>query len=779
MGRRLNIALCIGMLDMEFSDAICEGALMAAKKIDANLFVLPAGIINVKNKPSEEELLRYLYQYNILYSCPKSHSFDAVILEYGVITSLLEPEKKKEFLKEFGDIPILLMVGSEDGYHSITLDNKAGIKQAVQHLVQYHNCKKIGFVSGPKTNQDAIERLEAFKEAIKQYGLDDSERLITYGDFTEFYPEITEEFIKANPDIEAIVYANDQMAVSGYEALRNMNLEPGKDILITGFDDSRFSIMMEPHFTSVKADTKEVAYRAVLACPDLVEGKYVDEQIASKLVVRESCGCNNVNIAKRITENMQKLQKEEFITYLIDEVAEEYFNIFYDQSEKIAAIDILKHYFGFCFGMLQPDGTLRIQEDELEAEYLKYIQLNEKGYISLETLFLIDQIIYRYISSNSNDEKNCLLLTEKILILRENFASNLRTRILLTSEQDKTYGKLLGNITRDMLQQQFRDESKRYETVILKLQRMGYASSYIYIYEKGIVNDGHSKWEMPEKLYLKGYHDRDTVNLYSDYECEVKFDEIFSDKYMPGDRRFDMLVLPLFSNEVQYGLLLIETELDSFSYAQQVASQVSVSMEAISIIREQNEIKKELEVSLAKSVETNKILDQMSRLDPMTGVTNRRGFFQTIQTIIKDKSNYGKKAVALYADMDNLKIVNDEFGHDDGDFAIKTIARVLSESFDSSDVVGRMGGDEFAALAIVNEEDFPKKIRNKIQTAMKEFNEQSDKPYYVNISIGIYEFVIDETVNIEQVFNKADADLYIEKKEKKKRICIYKEMDRK
>ena len=775
MGRRLNIALCIGMLDTEFSDAICEGALMAAKKIDANLFVLPAGIINVKNKPSEEELLRYLYQYNVLYSCPKSQSFDAVILEYGVITSLLEPEKKKEFLKEFGDIPILLMVGSEEGYHSITLDNKAGIKQAVHHLVNLHNCKKIGFVSGPKTNQDAIERLEAFQEAVHQYGLDESEKLIAYGDFTEFYPEITEELIKANPDIEAIVYANDQMAVSGYEALRNMNLEPGKDVLITGFDDSRFSIMMEPHFTSVRADTKEVAYQAVLACPDLVAGTYVDEQIASRLVVRESCGCNNENIAKRIAENMRKLPKDEFITYLAEELVEEYFNIFYDESERTGAINILKHYCEYYLGMLQPDGTLKIQEDEFEAEYRKYIQLHEKGYISLEVLFLIDQILYRYISNKVKGASQCLLLTEKTTIMRENFTSNVRTRNLLTSEQGKTYEKLLGNITRDMLQQQFHDESKRYETVILKLQRMGYASSYIYIYENGIVNTGQSNWNMPEKLYVKGYHNRDTVKLYSDYECEARFDEIFSDKYMPTDRRFDMLVLPLFSNEIQYGLLLIETELDSFGYVQQVASQVSVSMEAISIIKEQNEIKKELEASLAKSVETNKILDQMSRLDPMTGVTNRRGFFQTINSIINDKRYYGKKAIAVYADMDNLKIVNDEFGHDDGDFAIKTIARVLSESFRSSDVVGRMGGDEFAAFAIVNQENFSQKIRERIQTSLKEFNDQSDKPYYVNISIGIHEFVINESVNIEHVFSKADANLYIEKKEKKKRICIYKD----
>ena len=141
---------------------------------------------------------------------------------------------------------------------------------------------------------------------------------------------------------------------------------------------------------------------------------------------------------------------------------------------------------------------------------------------------------------------------------------------------------------------------------------------------------------------------------------------------------------------------------------------------------------------------------------------------------MKNPQNWGKKAAAIYADMDNLKIVNDEFGHDEGDYSIKTIARILSESFRSSDVVGRMGGDEFAAFAIINQDSCSDKIKDRIQKSMKEFNDQSDKPYYVNISIGVYEFIINDTVEIEQILTKADAELYIEKKEKKKRICVYK-----
>ena len=758
------------MLDAEISAAICEGALNAASKTDANLFILPVGIINEKLRPNDEEWFRYNYQYNSLYSCLKLQSFDAVIMEYGVITSLLEPEQKREFLKEPGDVPILLLAGTEEGYHSITIDNSAGIRQAVWHLVSVHGCKKVGFVSGPKTNQDANERLNAFREAVREYGLDDSDELITYGDFTEFYPEITEELIKANPGIEAIVYANDQMAASGYTALKNLNLIPGRDVLITGYDDSRFCIMMDPHLTSAKVDSVEMGYRAVLACRDLTEGRYKDEQVASRLVVRESCGCDSGNIAARITDDIEQRSGDELVGFMVQEIMEEYFDFFYDPAEKDKVTGIIKRYFEFYFSMVQPDGTLMIDEDTLEEEYRKYIRLNEKGYINLETLFLIDQILYRYISRRVNDAGSCIRLSEIITILRERYTSSVRAGNLLSIEQSKTNETILANITRDMLLRQFQDESKRYETVITKLQLMGYASASVYMYENGIVNDGTNRWSMPKKLYIKGNYDRETVKMYSEKGGRIGCGEIFSDKYMPKDRRFDMLVLPLFSGETQYGLLLIETGLDSFKTAQRAACQISVSMEAINIIKEQKEIKRELEVNLAKSVAANKKLDEMSRIDPMTGVTNRRGFFMTIREILKNPQNHGKKAVAIYADMDNLKIVNDEFGHDEGDFSIKTIAGILSGSFRSSDVVGRMGGDEFAAFAIINKGSCADKIKARIQKSMEEFNAKSDKPYYVNISMGFHEFIIDDTVEIEQVLTKADAELYIEKKEKKKRI---------
>ncbi len=775
--KRLNIALCIGMLESDFSYAICEGALMAAKDLDANLFIFPGGILDLGERPNEERNLRYHYQYNTLYSYPNNCSFDVVIIEYGVITSLLAPEKKKKFLEYFKDVPSILLAGSEEGYPSITIDNREGIRQAVRHLVQEHGCRTIGFVSGPKTNQDAIERLQAYKDAVKEFGAKEAESLIEYGDFTSYFPEYTENIIRNNPGVEAVVYANDQMAVSGFQAVENMGLVPGKDILITGFDDSPLAMMVEPYMTTVRVDVKEIAYQAVMCCPDLVEGKHIDITVPSKLVIRESCGCNSDNIVRQVSGEMYKLNRETAVQFLVNELMEKYVDSIYEPIEKARVRKVMVDYFNYYLSLLRDDGTLMMDEKEFGKQYHLFEDIYIRGYLSMENLFLVNQILYGYMSNLLKNDTECRWLLEQTSFTSNSAATVENKKKFVADERNKVFESLLTNITGDILQQQmFADEAHRFESVINKLQRMHYKSSYLYVYSEKMIYNGNHKWTIPDSCYIRASHDGDKVSVYDEYEKVIKCCDIFSDANMPTEHRFDELVLPLFSNEVQFGLSLMEVDIESFRFAQQIACQISVTLEVLDIIKEQNKIKKELEINLAKTVETNKLLDEMSTMDPMTGVKNRRGFFQVVENIIRNEANRGKKALAVYADMDCLKVVNDEFGHDDGDFSIKTIANTLSDSFRKNDVVGRMGGDEFAAFAMVNQDDYGEVIKKRIKDSLARFNEQCDKPYYVNMSVGYYEFTISEETDVEEILRLADENLYEEKKNKVK--VVYKDPEK-
>ena len=161
-------------------------------------------------------------------------------------------------------------------------------------------------------------------------------------------------------------------------------------------------------------------------------------------------------------------------------------------------------------------------------------------------------------------------------------------------------------------------------------------------------------------------------------------------------------------------------------------------------------------------------LDEISKQDELTGLFNRRGFLTNSEKLISDLLNTDKVAIICYADMDNLKMINDKYGHDDGDFALKTIAHVLQESFRDMDIIGRIGGDEFISLAVTGSDCDVDSMKERIEKVTKRYNQFAGKPYPIEMSTGIYKFKIAGKVDIYEAMNNADRLLYDEKIRKKK-----------
>ncbi|MBO4997865.1 MAG: GGDEF domain-containing protein [Lachnospira sp.] len=769
MGKRMNIALFMGMIENDFSYSICEGVMMGAKSIDANLFILPAGIINAVY--DDEQSNYYRYQYNTLYSFANMPSLDAILIEYGTVTSFLNEEEQKEFLSQFGDVPVILLYGDKPGFSSACIDNRAGMRHAITHLVEHHECQHIAFVSGPASNLDAAERLQVYRDVMAEHNLVVPEDYVIYGNFSEYCREDVIDFLKKHPEVEAIACANDDMAKGVYRALEELNLHPGVDVLVTGFDDSPTAMMVEPHMTTVKADVKELAYAAVLECPNVIAGKEVHKLVESKLVTRGSCGCNNLDSVNASFRSDITFMEEQQILELADQVYERHFNIYFGDKSIKKIQKILQDFFIYVFHLVTKDGKLLLDRKDFSTEFLKYASVYKKGYVDLDVFFSINSTLCGCLCPLLASAEDQLVLVQEFAVMNQELMLSVTKQSVAVDDEMKLFEVLLSTTTRDMLQFA-NEERRRYNTIIKKFKMLKFQSSYLFSYGDGIVHERDEKWTMPEALYLNAYHNNDEQGLYKGKEKKIVTQNIFSSDLMPNDRRIDMLVMPLFSGVRQYGLLFTESTINYFRYATEMACQVSVSLEVILLLEEQNLIKQELEQSLQETVERNRELDEMSRIDPLTQIANRRGFITKVKQLVTNPHNKGKRAVAVYADMDNLKIVNDEFGHDDGDFALTSIAHILTDSFRESDVVGRMGGDEFAAFAIVNQEDYCNIIRERIRNVSKEFNDHCDKPYYVNMSVGVYEFVIDEGINIEHMLNAADENLYQEKKTKKK--VVYK-----
>ncbi len=169
--------------------------------------------------------------------------------------------------------------------------------------------------------------------------------------------------------------------------------------------------------------------------------------------------------------------------------------------------------------------------------------------------------------------------------------------------------------------------------------------------------------------------------------------------------------------------------------------------------------------------QTLEYLRQLSLIDELTGLLNRRGFLSLAIQHIKIAQRADRELSLFYADLDGLKKINDQFGHNEGDKVLKRVAAILKNTLRSSDLVARMGGDEFTILAIDAPQHNADTILSRLRYNIEKSNTKNPQ-YCLSLSIGVAQFnPQDNSININKMLAQADKALYQEKR-KKSRIAI-------
>lgn len=114
----------------------------------------------------------------------------------------------------------------------------------------------------------------------------------------------------------------------------------------------------------------------------------------------------------------------------------------------------------------------------------------------------------------------------------------------------------------------------------------------------------------------------------------------------------------------------------------------------------------------------------------------------------------------IYVDMNNLKIINDRYGHEEGDYSLKLIADVLWKTVEGRGIAGRIGGDEFACALIYEKEDEGESVLQEIYHQFYLHNQSNDKPYNVTVSAGACKVDEDSDLTLQHALTQADERLY-------------------
>jgi len=158
-------------------------------------------------------------------------------------------------------------------------------------------------------------------------------------------------------------------------------------------------------------------------------------------------------------------------------------------------------------------------------------------------------------------------------------------------------------------------------------------------------------------------------------------------------------------------------------------------------------------------------LRELALVDDLTGLHNRRSFMLLAQQELKAAARAQRPLIALYLDVDDLKEINDTYGHAEGDRALRLVADALRAACRDSDIIGRLSGDEFAiVLADAHELDgLEGRVRCRIGHAAEEVS------YPLAASLGVARCEPDEPCTLADLFKRADQEMYAEKAEKRSR----------
>ena len=183
-------------------------------------------------------------------------------------------------------------------------------------------------------------------------------------------------------------------------------------------------------------------------------------------------------------------------------------------------------------------------------------------------------------------------------------------------------------------------------------------------------------------------------------------------------------------------------------------------------ITKRKRAEKRLEHALQEHRSINEKLESLSLTDDLTGLSNRRGFFTLGQQQMKIAKRIRKDIFLLYMDVDELKRTNDTYGHPAGDRLLTTVALILRETLRESDIIARIGGDEFAVLAMRSHRGGEKVLFGRLEEKLRAHNLKNPKRLHIFLSMGIVRYDPRKYSSLEDFLAHADYLMYQQKKSK-------------
>lgn len=626
---RKNIALCLSGINDEIQSRIIHFISIYAQQFGYNTAVFTCLGRYFSGSPHEKGEVNIFNLVNL-------DLFSAVIIlpetiiNENIYMSIIKNAKKK-------NIPVITINCPIDGCYNILIPHDICIENILEHFIHKHGFKYINFINGTPSWPVGKARLNIYKNTLKRNGIPFDENRVENGYFWSGpIPEIIDKFLAQVPRPQAIICANDVMAVAAIERLNERGISVPEDICVSGYDGLEMAVNFNPSLTTGTVDIEKLSKKAVEILNKALNNEACEMNYMMPVSINyaQSCGCNDISFS------LPKITKVGL----------------YD---KISA----NNYF-----------------------HIEMIRMNEM-----------------MTSSSSIDEAAEKIAVNMIHCVNEN------SWFLITDS--------------------FINDSNR-------------------IYEAFIKDD-----------YIKeGYGQQLSVFLRikngKKISCKTPYihaSEILPDFQKNLDEASSIIFLPLHFQDKAIGYVAFKYNFYHVNfYSLYIWSMnISANLENLRIKQEISHLAHHYKELYVK--------------DSLTGLNNRRGFYNLADPAFAKAKEQSLPITIISIDLDELKPINDIYGHYNGDIALKAIAKTIKCLSDCNFVASRFGGDEFVIFISNFDKKKAKDFISGFNNRLRDFNKKSNLSYEINASTGFYSKTPNFDDTIDEFIKHADKQMYAQK----------------
>ena len=314
----------------------------------------------------------------------------------------------------------------------------------------------------------------------------------------------------------------------------------------------------------------------------------------------------------------------------------------------------------------------------------------------------------------------------------------------------------IADIGRKLLHRKYETEAAYKVISNIALER-GNNDCGIFLFDTKVRNTEKHNWVVPERINVKAAIINGKEALFEDGKVETETAGIVS--LYTRDKNKVLIMGNIFVGEYQLGVMTLEFS-PAFlidNYFDSITGMVTAISRLSYLEKQLRETKEELYDVQEELARDDSVLDHIGDQDYLTGGLNRRGFFAKAYDLLKENFSQGKYAIVAYIYMESLKGINDVYGHDEGDRAVKKVADLLEKVFDDC-IIGRIRGDEFAVIEITDDEEKAESLRSEMSTQNAKL--LNDSRRYINhLQYSICEFSYEDNLSLRQMLKETDESL--------------------